>query len=107
MKQYGEKLLPEQPSILSRHFPVASGTQPQVSCLTHPGQVLFNVDHQWLLVWSLHLLLSPTLSTHLEIVTHIWEIFLTSAFLGSDIVVQNISVTFSFKLYLINLEPAF
>lgn len=107
MKQYGEKLLPGQPSILARHFPVATGTQPQVSCLTLPGQMLFNADRQWLLVGSLHLLLSPALSVHLEILTHIWEIFLTSAFLGSDIVVQNISVTFSFKLYWINLEPAF
>lgn len=46
-KQYGEKLLP---SILARHFPVATGSQPQVSCLTLPGQMLFNADRQWL--WS-------------------------------------------------------
>lgn len=92
---------------LARHFPVAIGTQLQVSCLTHPGQMLFNADRQWLLVRSPPLLLSLVLSIHLEILTHIWEIFLTSAFLGSDIVVQNISVTVSFKLYLINLEPAF
>lgn len=106
-KQYGEKRARAADCILARHFPVATGTQPQVSCLSHPGQMLLNVDCQWLVVRSLHILLLPALSIHLEILAHIWEIFLTSAFLGSDIVVENISATFSFKLCLINLEPVF
>lgn len=65
-----------------------------------------NADSQWLLVRNTYLPLSPALSIDLEISAHIWEIFLTSAFLGSDLLLQNISVAFCFKPNLINLEPA-
>lgn len=66
--------------ILARHFPVAPRTQPQVPCLAHPGQMLFNAVSQQLLVRNTYLPLSLALSVNLETLTTSGKYFNISFF---------------------------